>query len=575
VTLLLAISAAFATDAFDPATPAARFEGKETWTQPEDVRLWNAIERWEDIEPGLFGQPSFTNGVAWADADFSPWIATAFGTSTPSNAQFLLHVGLNEEAASGTPILFVHGAGDNASRGFITLATRMDRTQRPVFAITFAHPHDDVFPQAEVVADAIAVIKERTGAEKVDVVAHSKGGIAATIYASNHPGADWGRADYADHGTLYRGDIRRLLLIATPLGGVDTMYRWTNLNLFALDGEEAISPTAWSTYYPNTSSVPLVSEDLSDQDMLPDGADYFPGQRQLLAPLRDLHPLPGSQSWLGVYALQTDWLSTYEGGLGFYSYSEGIEAAIDAGGNLIERLRDVGVDPAVEVFLLAGDHPIMPNGDEDLARSFDSLSDVVDYEELIEEANARGIPISISFDELYGLENGDLVLGELTGSSDGLVFVESAVFASAVDARGAEVVETRVAHLSHLDLLYASPITGQLLVDLAEQGGIDDTWAKGVGERYTREDTLGWIEGVLADDASTSADTGDTGTGPTGSRPSVTGDEASDFARPCGGCSVGTARTTGVLALSILPLWRRRRNQAQRGPIDTPEALPR
>jgi len=556
--VLLIVGLAFATDAFDPTAPAARFEGAETWTQTEDVRLWNAIERWEDIEPGLFGQPSFNQGIAWVDADTTPWIETCFGSSTPSNAQFLLHVGVHEETAEGTPILMVHGAGDNGSRGFITVATRMDRTNRPVFAMTFAHPHDDVFPQAEAIADAIAVVKERTGAEQVDLVAHSKGGIAATVYASNHAGADWGRPDYAQHGTLYRGDVRRLLLIATPLGGVDTSYRWSNLNLFALDADLAISPSAWSTYYPSTSAVPLVSEDLSDQDMLPDGADYFPGQRQLLAPLRELYPLPGSQAWLGLYALQTDWLSTYEGGFGLYSHSDGIDAAIEAGGNLIERLRGVGVDPDVEVFLLAGDHPVMPNGDEDLANAFDQLSEIVDYEQLLADAAQRGTPIDLDADELYGLENGDLVLGELTGPSDGLVFVDSALQEAAVDARGAVVV-AKTAHLSHLDLLYASPITGQLLVDVADAGSIDDTWARGVGNRYTQEDTLGWIEDVLADPPSTDTDTGDTGTALTGTRPTVGGDGTGDFARPCGGCSSSSAPGVGLLFLGLLPLWRRRR----------------
>ena len=48
------------------------------------------------------------------------------------------------------------GAGDNGSRGFVTLATKLDRTNRPVFALTFAHPHGDLFLQAETVADAIA-----------------------------------------------------------------------------------------------------------------------------------------------------------------------------------------------------------------------------------------------------------------------------------------------------------------------------------------------------------------------------------------------------------------------------------
>jgi pimeloyl-ACP methyl ester carboxylesterase len=556
--LLALVTAALATDAFDPTQPAERFEGRETWTQPEDIRLWNAVERWEDREPGLFVQEAFNDGVAWSDTDYTPWIATAFGSSTPHSSQFLLHVGLHEETAEGTPVLMVPGAGDNASRGFVTLATKLDRTNRPVFAMTFAHPHGDVFLHAEAVADAVAVIKERTGAEQVDVVAHSKGGIAATVYASHHAGADWGRDDYATHGTAYRGDIRRLVLVAVPLGGVDTSYRWSSLNYYSLDADTAVSPSSWSTYYPNSPAVPATSEDLSDQDMLPDGADVFPGQRQLLSRLDDRFPLPGSQQWLGVYALQQDWATTYDGGFGFVSHSEGIDAAIEAGGDLIARLQTVGVDPDIELFLLAGTSPIMPNGDDDLARQFDSISQFVDYEELMEEATARGIPMSADADELAGLEGGQLVLGELTGSSDGLVFVDSALNASALDARGALVVESRTANLSHIDLLYASPITGQLLVDAADAGGPDDQWARGVGKRYTSEDTLGWMEAVLADPSTpdTATDTGLT----TGERPVVGSDTPGDFARPCGGCSSSTAPGSVLgIALVALGLVRRRR----------------
>ena len=68
-------------------------------------------------------------------------------------------MGPRETIATGTPILFVPGAGDNASRGFITMATHMDELNRPVYALTFAHPHGDVFMQAELVANAIARIK--------------------------------------------------------------------------------------------------------------------------------------------------------------------------------------------------------------------------------------------------------------------------------------------------------------------------------------------------------------------------------------------------------------------------------
>jgi pimeloyl-ACP methyl ester carboxylesterase len=552
-------SVASATPAFDPTTPAQRFEGRETWTQVEDIRLWNAVERWEDLEAGLFTQESFNAGTAWQDADYSPWVASSFGTSTPHSSQFLVHVGLHEPTATGTPILFVPGAGDNGSRGFITLATRLDRINRPVFALTFAHPHGDVFQQAEIVADAVALIRERTGAELVDVVGHSKGGIAATVYASHHAGADWGSPAYAQHGTTYRGDIRRLLLIATPLGGVDTSYRWPGINLVGLDADTAISPTSWDRYYPSTTALPLVYEDLSDQDMMPDGRDLFPGQRQLLA--RQAPTLPGESPWLGVYALQPDWYSTYEGGIGFQSRSDGIDAAIVQGGDLISRLRQVGVDPGVEVFMLAGTNPLMPNGDADFADQFASFGDIVDWPDLLDAMTDRGIPVSADADELDGLDRGWLVLGEATGISDGLVFVDSALKLAAVDARGAVVVERKTANLSHLDLLYASPITGDLLVQAADQGGPDERWMRGVGKRYAAEDTLGWIEGVLSDPPGPgdTGDTGDTGLvdGTTDGPPAD--EDPEEYPRPCGGCDAGGgASGLGWLALLGVLAVRRR-----------------
>ncbi len=544
------LALAHATDAFDPAAPEAVFTGRETWTQAEDVQLWSEIQRWRDPEPGLFTAEAFNAGIAWADTDTSPWIATCFDSPTPHSSGFLLHVGLNAAIAEGTPILMVPGAGDNGSRGFVTLATRMDRARRPVFALTFAHPHGDVFQQAEVVADAIAAIRARTGADRVDVVAHSKGAFAAVVYASHTAGQDWGRPDYEAHGTPYRGDIRRLVLAAAPLGGVDTSFRWSSVNLLALDPDTTVAPTAWDRYYPLGTANPLVFDDLSDADFLPDGADTFPGQRQLLA--RQDHPLPGTQPWLDAYALQQDWYTTYEGGLGFVSRSPGIDAAIAAGGDLVARLAAVGVDPGIEVYLLAGTLPVMPNADADLGRLFDAALTRSEWVDLLGEVAARGVDPALSDAEIDALDRGDLVLGEITGRSDGLVFLDSATRAAAVDARGASVT-THTAELSHLDLLYASPITGELMVEAAAERP-EDAWMAPWGERYAREDTLGWFEAVLADDPADLPAPGDTG-GPAGG--GAAGDR-NRFQRPCGGCATGGA--AGALPwLAALALISRRR----------------
>ena len=525
--LILWASMAWATADYDPSTPAQTFTGQETFTQDGTIPLWSAIERHTDPNKGLLAQESFNQGIAWQDGEYSPWMQSCFGTATPSSSDFLLHFGPNEASASGTPILLVPGAGDNGSRGFITLASKMDQAGRPVYAITFAHPHGDVFMQAEAVANAIARIQARTGAAQVDVVSHSKGGIATAVYLSHHSGADWAHSAYTKHGTQYRGDVRRSVFIGTPLAGVDTLYRWSGNNYAALDADTTFSPSSWSAYYPYSTSAPAWVTDLSDQDMLSDGADIFPGQRQILA--RQDHPLPGSMPWLGVYAAQQDWYTTYEGGYGFYSYSDGIDDAIADGGELLTHLTDTGVDPSVELFILAGTNPLMPNATETLlAQVFGqawvdlSTSGTDLWAALLAEAVGNTMePIGLAQEEVQGLAQGKLLLGEITGTSDGVVFTDSATHSSALTARGAVVHETRTANLSHLDLLYASTLTGSLLIAQGEADPTEDGWKIAVGARYQSEDTLGWVQEILADPEP--ADTGDTGeTGETGD----TGDTA-------------------------------------------------
>lgn len=561
--IVLLCSIAHATSTFDATAPVWESTGAETFTQDGTTKLWSRLERWHDPNPTLFGSREYTDAAAWHDLSFSPWIATAFGSSRPVTGSFLLHTGPSELVAHGTPILFVPGAGDNGSRGFITMAIHQDRLNRPVYALTFAHPHGDVFEQAEVIADAIAVIKQKTGAPLVDVVAHSKGGISAVVYASNSAATDWGSTPsattYEQVGTRYREDVRNLVLIATPLGGIDTAYRWTANNLFALDTATTLAPSSWSTYYPSTTVFPLVSTDLRDQDFLPDSAhmDPFPGQRQLLA--RQSPALPWTMSWLGGYATaQIDNYTTYEGGLGLYSSSDGIDDAIAAGGDLIAHLRDVGVDPNVAVWLLAGTNPLMPNGDAALAAMWEDMGiSEDDWASLLADISAHDVPVAADEDELDGLQRGMLVLGEVTGVSDGLVFETSGRDERAITRRGARIAGSKSANLSHLDLLYASPITGQLLIDSANDGAAADAWMRGVGKRYKEEDTIGWVEDALADEVI--PDTDDTGVVDTDTGHDTDTDTGRPFARPCGGCSTGRDGAVGLGVAGLVLLAGRRR----------------
>lgn len=532
------LAAAHATSAFDPSTPDAVFTGVETKTHNGADQLWSKVERWSDADRELFEQEQFNQIFRWSDSEFTPHMQTLFGSPTPHSSTFLLHSGLREATSSGTPVLLVHGAGDNASRPWFTLRRELEDLGRPVYAITFAHPHGDVFMQAEAVANAIAVITARTGSAQVDLIAHSKGGLAIAVYASHTADADWSNSAYESVGTAYRGDVRRMVMVGTPLNGIDTAYRWPASNFFGLDPDLAVAPVSWGAYYPFGSASWWTGMDLSDQDFLPDGNDVFPGQRQMLQ--RQPHPLPGGQPWLGGYALQTDWYTTYEGGYGFYSWSDGIDAGIEAGGYFMDHLAAQGVDPGVELFLLAGTNPLMPNGEETFKEIWDGLATASQWGLLLSSVNTFVADVTASDAELQGLADGELVLGEVSAASDGVLFTSSALAGENLGARGAVVHEARTVDVSHTELLLASDDMGFFMHALAGDDP-DKAWMKARGDRYIAANTTAWVATILADapsagdpNARGDAETGDDGIGLGG----------------VGGCS--TTSGGGSLALVLL-----------------------
>ena len=81
--------------------------------------------------------------------------------------------------------LIVPGAGDNASRSAVPAISELRQRGYGCFSITFAHPHGDNYVQAQQIANAVARIREVTGASQVDIIAHSKGATATAIYLAN------------------------------------------------------------------------------------------------------------------------------------------------------------------------------------------------------------------------------------------------------------------------------------------------------------------------------------------------------------------------------------------------------
>jgi len=526
--------AAAATDAFDPS------DADETWDDTSAVAqdldglpVWDRVERHVDGDTVLFLAEDFAPGWEWDDdSPASPHIATAFGSATPLSDTFLLHFAPGWALAEALhPVLLVPGAGASATGVMVPLARFLAAQGRSVFAVTFAHPHGDCYQQAEQLANAIARVQQVTGRDVVDVIGHSKGAIAAAIYLSNDGTTDWGSGDddrggrYTSRGTPFRGDVRRFVAAGAPLGGADSAFRWTSAHMATGWGGDPLVPSAWQTFYPYTTASPLIFEDLRAVDLWPEEGDAFPGQAQLLRAWDGEYALPGSDVALGVYALQQDWWTTYHGGLGFYSYSPGIEDAVTSTGGLLDKLHSAGIDPGVELAVVAGTNPLIwIDGREELVDVFgealaaflgQSSAFYTSFLAAVIEPRFPGF--QLNEDELFGVTHGYLMFGEISGQSDGVVFTASALDSAGLLGRGATLVESRTADLAHMDLVFAGQEMGQYLVDQGNADPDNQAHLRALGERYMAEDLFAWYEELLGqgedtgDDDDSAGDDDDTG----------------------------------------------------------------
>ncbi|MFJ8440462.1 esterase/lipase family protein [Kitasatospora griseola] len=371
---------------------------------------WAQVERYLDGTSGFTQEQYPSDGRGDQDGARVSYFG---GVKRPFSGRFLLYSAQGWNTAAGTPVLLVHGANDNADRAWANpgetgncgasgcpstgMAQALAASGHRVFAIGFAHKQGDNLMQAQAVGDAIAVIKARTGAAQVDVVAWSKGEVAARSYVSSvKPG--WGRA--------YAGDVRRLVTLGGPNGGLDYSYAhgWAfSLATWPACGgtANAPSPHLYMTCYGTYTAQPCLG-------VLPTGGyDCFPGQRQLLA------------RWDGPYgvdATMQDWWTTYYGGQGYYTSGQGIQAAIDAG-SLIKPLQQAGVPVSVPTYLLAGGSADIPG-----------------------------------------------ILNEGRGPSDGLVLTASALDTTGIAKVGGTAL---LSGLNHMELAWASASVSQVTAWLA------------------------------------------------------------------------------------------------------------
>lgn len=177
-----------------------------------------------------------------------------------------------------TPVLLVHGSIQNGNvwiqpngndgsgntypdtphqTGFVQA---LETAGTCTYAVTFGTFHGDNFNQAINLANAVRRIKTLTGRPKVDVIAWSKGTIAADVYlADAAKWTDWGTkhfealaAEQAKRVPAFQNDVRAYIALSGPHLGIDLNFRHPYDNLVIASAKENApvgqGPLAWSSF---------------------------------------------------------------------------------------------------------------------------------------------------------------------------------------------------------------------------------------------------------------------------------------------------------------------------------------
>lgn len=366
---------------------------------------WARVERWHDPNPAIPPAQFPPDGRG----DVSGQRLTFFAAAQPDSGAFLFYYAPGwDQGGDDTPVLLVHGANDSADRAWANpnesgaygcgaeecpesgMMQALSGAGRRVFAIGLGHRQGDNLIAAHLIHHAIAIVRDRTGADQVDVIGWSMGAFAARMYAADVR-APWGAA--------YAGGIRRLILIGGPNRGFDYLFRYgINHDLFIwpecteplmIAPINAPAPHTATTCYGVLYPRPELSIFATD------AGDFYPGQRQMLYRWDDVYDIP---------TLNQDWYTTYHGGKGFVSDGPGIDAALED--SLVAEIQAAEVPASIATYLLCGD----TKGDK-----------------------AKAIPA---------------IPNETSGPSDGVVFIDSCTDTAGI----ANVVETAMVAENHLKL---------------------------------------------------------------------------------------------------------------------------
>jgi triacylglycerol lipase len=269
-------------------------------------------------------------------------VVTCFGQDRPPSSDVCLHdAGAPDSLRHEVPVLLIHGANMNATSNWAAppftrqktgLMQHLRAQGYHVFAVSFADKHDDNFVWVNQIHNAIERIRQITGAQEVDTVAHSKGGFALRMYTSNIMGPGMQRP--------YQKHVRKAIFVGTPHRGIDYTFRNSVVHwalLPAGDDPVKYAPVAWD----KTLLLGTWKDTREESFMGP----YFKGQAQMMARWDKEYP---------INPTNPDWYTTYNGGQGFVSHSPGIDAVIQSGGDIVGQLKQSPVEAGIQVALLAG-----------------------------------------------------------------------------------------------------------------------------------------------------------------------------------------------------------------------------
>ena len=331
-----------------PARAAAALTLEATYSSVSNG--WVRVDRYLDSNAGFTQEQYPPDGRGNQDGQRLTFFNNV---AQPFSGRFLLYYAPGWNTGSRpVPVLLVHGANDNADRAWANpnesggfgcgsstcpttgLMQYLSSDGFRVFALNFAHKQGDNYMHAQVVADAVQVIRQQLGVTQVDVVGWSMGMMAARMYVSSvRP--SWGQ--------VYQNDVRRMVLIGGPNKGYDYPFAHGyahDLSIWPECGGHVNAPaphidmTCYGVYYAHPE-LSIFSTST---------CNCFPGQKQML------------YKWDGVYGVdqtQQDWYTTYYGGQGVYTYGYGIQEGINEGG-LVDTIRSAGVPAQVTTYLLSG-----------------------------------------------------------------------------------------------------------------------------------------------------------------------------------------------------------------------------